>query len=46
VRTTLDVEASDVTGSGRELTSRMGIVYFSQRWYPPVAADGVSDRAP
>jgi len=42
VRTTLDVESSDVTGSGRELNSRMGIVYFSQLWYPPVEVAGES----
>ncbi len=32
VRTTLDVEYSDVYRSGRLVDSRMGIVFFPQRW--------------
>lgn len=35
VRVALDVEASDVYGSGRMLDSRNGIVYFPQRWKMP-----------
>jgi len=35
VRTALQVEVADVCGSGRELSSRNGIVYFPQRWELP-----------
>ena len=36
VRAVLDVEQSDVYGSGRALDSRYGIIYFPQRWSLPV----------
>ena len=32
VRTTLHIEVGNASGTGLELTSRMGIVYFPQRW--------------
>jgi hypothetical protein len=32
VRTTLDVEVSDVYASGRLMDSQHGILYFPQRW--------------
>ena len=35
VRTPLQIEVADVCGSGRELSSRNGIVYFPQRWELP-----------
>jgi lipopolysaccharide transport system ATP-binding protein len=35
VRTMLDVEVSDIYGSGKALDSRYGIVYFPQRWKLP-----------
>jgi lipopolysaccharide transport system ATP-binding protein len=35
VRTTLEVEVTDVYGSGRMLDSRFGLVYFPQRWTVP-----------
>lgn len=37
VRASLDVEVADVYGSGRELNSRAGIVYFPQRWKLPTS---------
>jgi len=36
VRTTLDVEATNIFPSGRLPDSRHGIVFFPQRWMPPV----------
>jgi lipopolysaccharide transport system ATP-binding protein len=35
VRAVLEVEGSDVCGSGTVLTSRWGLVYFPQRWREP-----------
>ena len=42
VRAALDIEVADVYGSGTELSSRAGIVYFPQRWRVPNG--GASER--
>jgi hypothetical protein len=45
VRAPLDVELSNVYGSGRQLDGRFGVVYFPQRWRVP-APDGRDGAAP